>query len=194
MNNYWNKRGWKSFLTENKKYNEGCGDPTVSMDAPPMDDRGPVHVGLEPDHEGEMARSQLMGAQESSMALLDMIQDGDQLPAWLQSKLTKAADYLDMARRYMQYKGSAVPSAVSMQENAGDLSQYSPLAVEAAKAVLQKFPRASERDGAMIENEVYYYLEELPEVKAMAPEQVFALGDEALSAAGVMMGVGPDVL
>ena len=214
MNNYWDKKRWKTFLRENKKYNEGCGDPTVSMDIPPAADRGPVHVGLEPDHEGEMARSQLQQAAEASASLMSLIQDGDNLPAWVQAKLTKASDYLDSVRRYMEYKetppvmesatwdalkkifGGSGHSNLDAKVDALDdsLSQYSPLAVDAAKAALQKMPRASERDGAMIENEIYYYLEELPEVKAMAPEQVFALGDEALSVAGIIIGVGPDVL
>ena len=192
MDDFFNSRKWKQFLKENK-VSEACGDmPTVA-------DRGPVHTGLEKDHEGEMARSQLMGASESAAALMDMIQEGDELPAWLQSKLTKAADYLNMARRYMEYQsykdsgtmGAGQAIAVTMQEGA---AEYSPLAQQAAEHAVSLLPQATEADGAAIENEVYGFLESLPEVQAMEPEQLFALGDEALSAAGVMLGLGPDVL
>ena len=35
---------------------------------------------------------------------MSLIQDGENLPAWVQAKLTKASDYLDSVRRYMEYK------------------------------------------------------------------------------------------
>ena len=65
MNDFFNSRKWRQFLKESK-VDEACGDmPTAVID------RGPVHHGLEKDHEGEMARSQLMGASESAAALMD---------------------------------------------------------------------------------------------------------------------------
>ena len=159
--------------------------------APPAPDRGAMHHGTEKDHEGEMARSQLMGAQESAAGLLSMIQDGDELPAWLQSKLTKAHDYLTMAQRYLQYK-SQKPS-VSLQESSEDIADYPEAAVDAAKHALEQMPHATLRHAANLENEIYTYLEEgFSEIKQ--PEEIFKLADDALSVAGIMMGVGPDAL
>tara|TARA_B100000131_G_scaffold29198_1_gene27414 strand:+ start:3797 stop:4408 length:612 start_codon:yes stop_codon:yes gene_type:complete len=203
MNDFFNGRKWKKFLSENKKYSvEECGDPAVSLDKPPidvpMDSQGPVHVGLEPDHEGEMARSQLMQASESATALMDMVQDGDELPAWVQSKLTKASDYLSMVRRYMEYQtgqgtqdagGGAI--AITMMEGA-DLSQYSDEAAEAATWALNQVPKPGSHSGAAIENEIHMYLEQ----QGYDPKgtEIFQVADEALAAAGVMLGLGPDVL
>ena len=46
------------------------------------------------DHEGSMARSQLLRSAEYSTKLMQMIGDDTMLDAWVQSKLTKASDYL----------------------------------------------------------------------------------------------------
>ena len=203
MNDYFDSKKWKSFLKENKKYSmDECGEMPPEDVVTQVADRGAVHHGLEKDHEGEMARSQLMGAQESASVLMDMIQDGDELPAWLQSKLTKAADYLSMARRWMEYKSTGgapqggVPAAggtVGIHENHHDLSHYSEPALEAAKYALEQIPNATERHGAALENEIYTYLEEgFREVKQ--PEEIFKLADDALAAAGIMLGLGPDDL
>jgi hypothetical protein len=74
-----------------------------------------------------------------------------------------------------------------------DLSQYSEEAIEAAKYALEQIPNATERHGAAIENEIHRYLEEgFGETKQ--PREIFKMTDEALSVAGVILGVGPDVL
>ena len=46
------------------------------------------------DHEGSMARSQLLRSAEYSTKLIQMIGDDTMLDAWVQSKLTKASDSL----------------------------------------------------------------------------------------------------
>ena len=54
------------------------------------------------DEEGSMAKRQLMAAGKAAYEMLDMLDDDDQLPSWLQSKITLASDYLEKAHRYMQ--------------------------------------------------------------------------------------------
>ena len=54
------------------------------------------------DDEGSMAKRQLMAAGKAAYEMLDMLNDDDQLPSWLQSKITLASDYLEKAHRYMQ--------------------------------------------------------------------------------------------
>lgn len=56
------------------------------------------------DHEAEMARSELYRAAKHSMKLFEMIQEGQELEGWVQSKITKAADYLDSVYHYMEYQ------------------------------------------------------------------------------------------
>ena len=86
------KKKWNRFM-------EGCGD----MPAPPPDmpQQAPPEVE---DYEGKMARSQLMRTATNASELVQMIQEPDQLPSWVQSKLTKAADYIEAVRSYIQYE------------------------------------------------------------------------------------------
>ena len=55
----------------------------------------------DPDYEGEMARVELHRASKYACELTDMLKNTDQLPAWIQSKISKASDYLTVARNYL---------------------------------------------------------------------------------------------
>ena len=66
------------------------------MSAPPDDITG------EPDDEGAMARSQLLKLAKYSAALMDMMNDNTQLPAWVQAKITKSASYLGAVKHFIE--------------------------------------------------------------------------------------------
>lgn len=57
--------------------------------------------GVEGDYEGEMSRSELKTLAANCKELLQMIGEDDELEAWVQSKITKAADYISSVRNYM---------------------------------------------------------------------------------------------
>ncbi len=54
--------------------------------------------------ESQMAKSQLYRTAEYASELEQMIQDGEELDAWVQAKITKASDYLSSVKHYLQYK------------------------------------------------------------------------------------------
>ena len=56
------------------------------------------------DDEGRMAKSQMYKTGKYAMKLHDMLDDMEQLPAWVQAKLTKASDYLSAAYHYLDYE------------------------------------------------------------------------------------------
>lgn len=58
----------------------------------------------EPDHEGEMAKSQMLKTMKYAADIMNMIDDTTNLPAWVQSKLTKIADYIGAVKHYMDSK------------------------------------------------------------------------------------------
>jgi hypothetical protein len=62
------------------------------------DDKG------EYDNEGEMAKTQLRGVVADASHMIKMFSDDQNLPEWVQSKITKAADYLKSAHSYMMNK------------------------------------------------------------------------------------------
>ena len=76
---------------------EACGPPmtgTMSAHTPTVDAHG----------EGNMAKSQLYRAAEYATELEQMIEDGEELDAWVQAKITKASDYLSSVKHYLEYK------------------------------------------------------------------------------------------
>jgi hypothetical protein len=61
-----------------------------------------IASGKNKDREGYMARTQLDTINKAVVSLKKNIKKGDtQLPAWVQSKITKAADYIDTAADYL---------------------------------------------------------------------------------------------
>ena len=52
--------------------------------------------------EGSMARSQLARTAELAMMIKDMIDDNSDLEEWVESKITKANDYLSTVINYMR--------------------------------------------------------------------------------------------
>ena len=72
----------------------GCGDQMHSHE-PQMHHQS--------HDESDMAKSQLHRASEYAAELEHMIHDGEELEAWVQAKITKAADYLSSVKHYLQY-------------------------------------------------------------------------------------------
>lgn len=58
--------------------------------------------GVEGDYEGDMARGELQAIISNAQDLLNQIEEKTELEAWVQSKITKAADYISSVRNYMQ--------------------------------------------------------------------------------------------
>ncbi len=64
-------------------------------DSIPLVDKG------EYDREGDMAKEQLHTIELAAKELASILSDDENLPEWVQSKITKAMDYVDTARDYM---------------------------------------------------------------------------------------------
>jgi hypothetical protein len=59
------------------------------------------HVPLD-DEEGGMAMGELKTSAEAANEIAAMLQNNTQLEAWVQSKITKAKDYLVSVRDYLK--------------------------------------------------------------------------------------------
>ena len=73
---------------------EECGMPQMSYEMTPDG---------EIDREGRMAKRQLSDIAEYAAELSQMLSDETQLEAWVQSKLTIAADYIKTVKHYVEY-------------------------------------------------------------------------------------------
>ena len=56
------------------------------------------------DEEGDMAKRQLQRLNEYSSELMTMLGDDEQLESWVQSKITKASDYIATVKHYLEYE------------------------------------------------------------------------------------------
>ena len=66
---------------------------------------GGAHAGkFEDAGEGHMSKSTLYHTAKYAIELMDMINKGDDLEGWVQSKLNKAADYLQGVHNYEEYQ------------------------------------------------------------------------------------------
>jgi hypothetical protein len=93
-------KGYKRMGTKQK------GGKTVD-NCVKMEDHGPenpdaaVNYG-EYDREGDMAKDDLRTIDDAAEELYSILRADDNLPEWVQSKITKAVDYIDTARDYMK--------------------------------------------------------------------------------------------
>jgi hypothetical protein len=56
------------------------------------------------DSEGGMAKSQLYKMAKYAMMLHDALEEDTQLEAWVQSKITMAAEYISKVKHYLEYE------------------------------------------------------------------------------------------
>ncbi len=56
------------------------------------------------DDEGRMAKSQMYKMAHYVSKLSNMLDDMEQLPSWVQSKITKASDYMSAVYHYLEYE------------------------------------------------------------------------------------------
>jgi hypothetical protein len=94
---------WKGYKRMGTKMKGGKRvDNCVKMeDHGPEDPDADYNQG-EYDREGDMAKDQLRTVNDAAKELYSIIQADENLPEWVQAKITKAMDYIDTARDYMK--------------------------------------------------------------------------------------------
>ena len=58
----------------------------------------------EVDYEGEMAKSELYRLIKNAKLIMSMLDDDTQLEGWVQSKIARAADYLNSVSQYLEFQ------------------------------------------------------------------------------------------
>jgi hypothetical protein len=96
------------------KFFNGENDKQMNMNQPikeqldlclqPLEEAAKAIDSGEYDYEGQMARTQLQTILRNSKDLIDMLSDEDNMPEWVQSKITLAQDYITCVRDYLQSK------------------------------------------------------------------------------------------
>ena len=76
---------------------EGCSPCDAAAPLPAATSMPNAHN----QEEARMHRTTLAHLMADVKVLLDLIEDGDDLPEWLETKITKAGDYMSSAARYI---------------------------------------------------------------------------------------------
>ena len=99
-----------------------------------------------PDHEASMAKKELMKLSKYSGKLYRMINEGDELEGWVQSKITKAADYISSVYHHLEYEQASALEMVpeskgekkSKKDNSYAIGMAAAMKKEKDKAPLKK--------------------------------------------------------
>jgi hypothetical protein len=97
----------KTAKTKNKKDKidvmKGTNSKFIEINPNISEDHKEIASGKKKDDEGYMANVELDQMERAIKALRKKIKKADmQMPAWVQSKITRAADYIDTASEYLQ--------------------------------------------------------------------------------------------
>jgi hypothetical protein len=79
-----------------------------------------VKEDVDYDYEGEMAKTELRAMCDKADKLANMLSDDQQLEAWLQSKISKAKDYIDAVYDYMVYRDKPTVAAAPVMPSQSD--------------------------------------------------------------------------
>lgn len=153
------------------------------------------------DREGDMAREQLHTVMDAAKELHSILDADENLPEWVQSKITKALDYLDTARDYVKASDAENGEQQPVAEKAVSKAQRAAagIAYAAKKGDISKgeLRGASKEMAKMDTKELKKFAKTkekgLPEkVKAKKDESVEETKDEAPKAAkgGFQFGKG----
>jgi hypothetical protein len=113
------KACWKGYKRMGTKQKGGkTVDNCVKEDHGPEDPEAPVNHG-EYDREGDMAKDDLRTMNSAAKELYAILDAEENLPEWVQSKITKAVDYIDTVRDYMKANKYEEDTAVDEAEYQG---------------------------------------------------------------------------
>jgi phage anti-repressor protein len=114
------KACWKGYKRMGTKQKGGkTVDNCVKMEDHGPEDPDAVYNRGEYDREGDMAKDQLRVINDAAKELYAMLDVDENLPEWVQKKITLAMDYIDTARDYMKANKYAESTDVSEAEYQG---------------------------------------------------------------------------
>ena len=93
----------------------GCADSDPCGAGAPLPKEPKGYKNAHNSEEARLHRTTLAHLMADIKVLLDLIEDGDDLPEWLETKITKAGDYMSSAARYIA--GNVARDHGQLEEN-----------------------------------------------------------------------------
>jgi hypothetical protein len=135
------KACWKGYKRMGTKQKGGkTVDNCVKEDHGPENPDSPVNYG-EYDREGDMAKDDLRTMNSAAAELYAILDADENLPEWVQAKITKAVDYIDTVRDYMKtnkYKEDVQTDEAKYQGKEVPLGKKLPGDVKKSKVYVRK--------------------------------------------------------
>jgi len=117
---------------------------------PHSHDKQPGFGGEEKASGGRMARTDLVTIAKDAQELVNMFGDDAELPDWVESKLTKAADYLNSVKKYIG--GEIVRQHGGLTEEQTEIEP-----IEEEREVYLYLEDATYDDGEMVEEDFEFW-------------------------------------
>jgi hypothetical protein len=134
------KACWKGYKRMGTKQKGGkTVDNCVKEDHGPENPDSPVNYG-EYDREGDMAKDDLRTINSAAKELYAILDADENLPEWVQAKITKAVDYIDTVRDYMKsnkYEEDAQTNEAEYQGRKVQLGKKMPGDVKKSKVYVK---------------------------------------------------------
>jgi hypothetical protein len=111
-------KAWKHKGARKEKTEEDLDTDGVMMNTPSNMSSEDIHDRGEYDREGDMAKDQLHTLVKAAKELNSILNDDENLPEWVQSKITKALDYIKTANDYMDQEKHDTDDAEPVAEKA----------------------------------------------------------------------------
>lgn len=111
---------------------EACGCDDAAPE--PATSTPKTHSNAHTGEEGRMHRTSLAQLHAYSLHLLDMIDDSDDLPEWVESKITKAADYINSVRNYLNGELARDHGALEEEVTDAEEEQLKKIKIQLKKA------------------------------------------------------------
>ena len=123
------------------RYSKAEKNKAQKEDHGPEHPDAPVNYG-EYDREGDMAKDDLRTMDDAVEELYSILQADENLPEWVQSKITKAVDYIDTARDYMKAQKYEEDSV----EEYGDTPRGQKMLTRVQKRAVDRVIRADDKN------------------------------------------------
>lgn len=109
-------------------------------------EENPDNPDVVDDHEGQMAKSDLMSIHKKAGEVYNMLGDNEELEGWVQAKITKAAEYINSVHNNLSYEKNKPASLGNGEGVPADRTAMNEKAPEGWEKTVKKMKKHKEID------------------------------------------------
>jgi hypothetical protein len=122
-------------------------EKNLKKESTTLKEENPDNPDIVDDHEGQMAKADLMSIHKKAAEIYNMLGDNEELEGWVQAKITKAAEYINAIHNNLSYEksspgslgsGDGTPADKSMGVDEVTLSEKAPAGWEKTVKSMKK--------------------------------------------------------